>query len=113
MSSPPAATTLPPVASEGPSSLVTDVDLELRHPWRTGQAANKEHAFLCQINRNEEQGRPVGRGGRCQNERWEGQGMGMLVQPRSSVILMKQMILFLSSDLGEGKKTEPQVFLRP
>lgn len=63
MSSPPAATTLPPVASEGPSSLVTDVDLELRHPWRTGQAANKEHAFLCQINRNEEQGRPVGRGG--------------------------------------------------
>ena len=63
MSSLPAATALPPVAAEGPSSLVTDVDLELRLPWRTGRATNQEHAFLCRINRNEEQGQPVGGGG--------------------------------------------------
>lgn len=102
MSSLPAATALPPVAAEGPSSLVTDVDLELCLPWRTGRATNQEHAFLCRINRNEEQGQPVGGwgAGRCQNERWEGQGMGMLVQLRLSVIHMKQMILFSPSDLG-------------
>lgn len=44
-----------PEASEGQTSLVMSVDLELWDPWRAGQATNKENGILCQIDRNEEQ----------------------------------------------------------
>lgn len=45
-----------------------NVDLELRDPWRAGQATNKENGILCQIDRNEEQvggGCSGGEGGGC------------------------------------------------
>lgn len=55
-------TAFPPKASEGPSLLVMNVDLELGDPWRAGQATNKENGILCQIDRKECSG---GEGGGC------------------------------------------------